>query len=274
MINEIVAIYSIIDDILRAMGHQEDCRRQMSDAEVFTTALVAGLFFSTNQEKAREYMADTGLIPKMLSKSRFNRRLHAIADLMDDLFHQLGMGLKQVSATTEYLIDSFPIPVCHNIRINRCRLLTGEEYRGYIASKRCYFYGIRVHLLTTANGIPVELTFLPGSAHDLRGLHTLPLNLPPGSDVYGDKAFNDYLLEEHLAVCDQISLQVQRKKNSHRASPPWIEFIKQSTRHYIETVFSLITQNFPKSIHAVTMKGFLLKVSASIFAFTLEQAFL
>ena len=41
MIDEIVAIYAIVEDLLKAIGHQEDCRIQMSDAEVITAALVA-----------------------------------------------------------------------------------------------------------------------------------------------------------------------------------------------------------------------------------------
>jgi hypothetical protein len=71
----------------------------------------------------------------------------------------------------------------------------------------------------------------------------------------------------------QISLKVMRKKNSKRQDPPWIQYIKQCTRHYIETVFSSITGIFPKSIHAVTYKGFLLKLKAFLFAFTLREAF-
>ena len=142
-----------------------------------------------------------------------------------------------------------------------------------MATKRCYFYGVRVHLLSTADGIPVEFAFLPGAAHDLRGFGVLPLNLPAGSEVYGDKAFTDYQVEDDLQFQDQISLQAMRKKNSQRLDPPWTQYYKQTTRHLIETVFSQITLR-PKSIHAVTFKEFLLKVSAFIFAFTLEQAFL
>jgi hypothetical protein len=67
-----------------------------------------------------------------------------------------------------------------------------------------------------------------------------------------------------------------------RPDKPWIQYIKQSTRHYIETVFSAITSMHPKSIHAVTYVGaacpkdigFLLKLQAFIFAFTLKQAFM
>ena len=55
---------------------------------------------------------------------------------------------------------------------------------------------------------------------------------------------------------------------------PWVAYIKQHLRHPIETLFSQITQRFPKSIHAVTMDGFLLKVAAFILVFTLESAFM
>jgi len=57
--------------------------------------------------------------------------------------------LKSIGATTEYLLDSFPVPICDNIRIPRVRLARSEDFRGYIASKKRYFYGIRVQLLVT-----------------------------------------------------------------------------------------------------------------------------
>ncbi|WP_246163093.1 MULTISPECIES: hypothetical protein [Brasilonema] len=38
MLSEIISVYAIIDDLLKAIGHDEDCRRGMSDAEIITTA--------------------------------------------------------------------------------------------------------------------------------------------------------------------------------------------------------------------------------------------
>lgn len=274
MLSEIISVYAIIDDLLKAIGHDEDCRRGMSDAEIMTTAICAAMFFNGNHTKACSYLKDHKLIPNMLEKSRFNRRLHGISMLMNDLFHQMGMILKQISDCTEYLLDSFPVPMCDNIRIFNVKLINSEEYRGYIASKKRYFYGVRVQLLTTKNGIPVEFVFMPGSASDVRALNALPLNLPPGSEVYGDSAYTDYTAEDDLEHTSQISLKVMRKKNSKRQDPPWNQYIKQHTRHYIETVFSSITCVFPKSIHACTWEGFLLKLEAFIFAFTLQEAFL
>lgn len=274
MLNEIITVYAIIDDLLKAIRHTEDCRREMSDAEIITTVITAAMFFDGNQSKACDYMKDHHLISNMLGKSRFNRRLHGISMLINDLFHQVGMILKESSDCTEYLLDSFPVPICDNIRIFNVKLIKSEEYRGYIASKKRYFYGVRVQLLTTKSGIPVEFVLMPGSASDVRALNALPLNLPPGSEVYADSAYTDYTAEDELFETSQIALKVMRKKNSKRQDELWNRYVKQCTRHYIETVFSAVTSLFPKSIHACTWDGFLLKVEAFIFAFTLKQAFL
>ncbi len=78
----------------------------------------------------------------MLSKSRFCRRINAISELVYDIFHQLGNLLKEISIYTEYIIDSFPVSICHNIRIARCRIARSEDFRGYITPKREYFFGV------------------------------------------------------------------------------------------------------------------------------------
>ena len=174
MLGEIVAIYAIVEDLLKAIGHQEDCRIQMSDAEVITAALVAARFFQGNQFVACQYLLEHGLMPKMLCKSRFSRRWHRLFLPLLDLFDYLGIILKSLNSSSEYMLDSFPVPICDNIRIPKARLVSNEDYRGYIASKKRFFYGIRVQLLSTTDGIPVEFVFLPGEANDTRGLKALP----------------------------------------------------------------------------------------------------
>ena len=142
MINKAIALYTIIDDLLKAIGHEQDPRAKMSDAEVITTMLIAAIEFAGNFRKAMDFMKESGLIPNMLSKSRFCRRAHALEELVNDLFLQIGMLLKEANIHMQYIIDSFPVPICDNIRISRCRIVTGEEFRGYIPSKKRYFYGV------------------------------------------------------------------------------------------------------------------------------------
>ncbi|MBI4747506.1 MAG: transposase [Acidobacteria bacterium] len=142
----------------------------------------------------------------MLSRSRLCRRLHELAGWLEEVFHQLGWVLKQANSRMEYLMDSFPVAICDNIRIKRCRLVRDEAFRSYNASKRRYFYGVWVQVLTTVDGIPVEVAFLPGGPHDVHGLDLLPLDLPPGSEVWRDSAYTDYTVEDILAEHEQVRL--------------------------------------------------------------------
>jgi hypothetical protein len=274
VIDHTTALYCITADLLKATGHKDDCRCRLTDAEVITTALIAALYFGGNIERSRSFMRSTGLMPRMLSKSRLTRRLHAVAGLVNSLFHQLGMVLKEASPSTRYLLDSFPVAVCDNMRISRCRLVGDEEFRGYIASKRRYFYGVRVQVVTTEDGVPVELAFLPGSASDVRGLGVLPLSLPRGSQLFMDSGYTDYSAEDAAQQMDGVEFAPSRKSNSKRADDVWRSYYKQLMRKRIETVFSQITNLFPKHIHAVTLDGFLLKVSMFVIAFALDKAFI
>jgi len=63
MIDQVTAIYTIIDDTLKAMRHWEDPRSTFSDAEVITTGVVAARFFSGHLSRAREFLRETGLMP-------------------------------------------------------------------------------------------------------------------------------------------------------------------------------------------------------------------
>ena len=274
MIDHTVELYCIIDDLLKAIGHEEDSRRSMTDAEVITTALVAARYFGANVEHSRKFMKSTGLVPRMLSRSRLCRRLHQVAELAHTLFHQLGHVLKQMSISGHYLLDSFPVAVCDNIRIARSRMLRGKQWRGRICSRRRYFYGVKVQVVTTEEGVPVEFAFLPGEANDVRGLEVLPLALPEGSTLFMDSGYTDYRAEDAAQELDAVTFSVQRKRNSKRGDEPLKAYYKQLMRKRIETVFSQITNMFPRHIHAVSFRGFLLKVSLFIIAFALEKAFI
>ena len=146
MINKCIAIYVFIDDLLKETNHNEPTNRNMSDAEIVTTVLVSAIYFSGHHEKAMSFMSSTGLITHMLSKSRFNRRLHQIRDLIVDLFFRLSALVKELNISSEYTIDIFPISTCDNSRIANLKLVQGEIYRGKKVSMRRYFYGYNIHL--------------------------------------------------------------------------------------------------------------------------------
>jgi Transposase DDE domain len=268
----IIATYCLCEEFLKATGHRDDQQARLSSAEVMTVALVASAFFGSNIECGRRFLHEHGYMPNMISKSRLNRRLHAIpASRWEALFSILAAFFKERERHGEYVVDSFPVPVCDNIRIRRSRLYEGERFRGYVASKKRYFYGLRVHMLVTAEGgEPVEFFLEAGSTNDNPVLKGLELDLPAGSVVYADKQYNDYQYEDLLKEAASIEMKPLRKKNSKRPFAPYVEYIQQRMRKRIETSFSQIVGQFPRKIHAVTAGGFELKIVCFILAFAIQ----
>jgi hypothetical protein len=269
--DKIIGIFCLVDDLLKGIHHREDSRRKVSDSEVITTAIVSALYFGGHIDHSRHMMKMTGMIPKMLDKSRFCRRLHHLEGLLCCLFFQIGHQLKTIAGASDYVIDSFPVAVCDNIRISRSRLLQGKQWRGKQCSMRRYFYGVKVQVLTTSNGIPVEFCFVPGSESDVQALKKLPMAVAPESKIYGDSAYTDYTIEDDMKAADLIELMIQRKSNSKRPDEPWVRFLKLQMRKRIETTFSMLKGLFLRKIHAVTFKGFLLKILMFIIGFTFNK---
>jgi len=270
----VTLIYCLCDEFLCAYGYTDDPQAEVTTAEVMTVPLVAATFFCGNQERGRIYLKSHRIFSRVLSRSRLNRRLHAIPEeVWQALFAVLAASFKATNETQEYIIDSFPVPVCDNIRIRRCKLYPkdrGEEFRGYVASKRRYFYGLRVHLLVTARGEPVEFCLAPGAENDLVPFRDFGLDLPEGAVIFADKLYTDYGYEDLLKELG-IELVSLRKENSKRPRPGWEEYYNRVVRKRVETANSQITSLFPKAIHAVTPQGFELKVFCFVLAFAFQS---
>jgi transposase len=155
------------------------------------------------------------------------------------------------------------------LRIRRCHLYRGEDFRGYCASKRRYFYGLKLHLVVTATGKPVELGLTEGEVGDMPGLRSLTLDLPDGSELYADKGYTDYHAEDVWNEAGAVNLIAARKTNSKRQHPGHIAYLCQVIRKRVETTFSLIAQHFSRTIHAVTPRGFELKVFLTVLALSI-----
>lgn len=269
MDSQIVAVFCLCDDMLKALYHHEDHQCQMSDAEVMTTAIVATLYHGGNFEHARKMLQTEGYIPNMLGKSCFNRRLHRIQDLFLALFRLLGETWKDLNSQLVYVIDSYPVASCDNYRICRSRRYQGEAWRGYQPSKRRYFYGLKIHIMVTEHGQPVEFFLTPGGFSDTSAYRLYDFDLPEGAYITGDKAYNDYDVEDALREAG-LKMSPLRKKNSKRPIPPWAFYLRSAYRKIVETTGSLIERVLPKSIHSVTAAGFELKVGLFVLACSLN----
>lgn len=274
MQTEITTIYVVCDDFLKAMNHRDDPQAGLTTAEVMTTALVSARFFKNCLEHARVFLKEAGYMPNMLSQSRLNRRLHALPEgLWLGLFSALAQVHQQRADSLDYIVDSLPIAICDNYRIPRGRLYRShgnqrEAFRGYIASKKRYFFGLRAHVLTTAAGCPVELVLAPASEADVVVFKRLQLDLPQGATIYADKAYTDYVWEDLLNQDTDVSLVAMRKANAKRTQDGCVRYICHHVRKRIESSFSQMADFFAKRIYAITERGIELRAFLAVLAFS------
>lgn len=258
----IVPIFVVIDDALRAFGHRTDPRARASDSEVLTVATVAACRFQNHQERALCVMRALGYLSGPLSVSRFNRRIHALADWFAFLLDVLGELLATGRA---FVVDSLPLPACHRARAARCRKVRGEEYYGYCAAKGEKFFGWRLHLICTPAGIPVAFDLLPASLHDLTPVHELIERVPGGASVYADKAYNS--ADDEAMIEGETGVRLVPIRKANMEPNPLDE--REGLRRYrrgIESVNSQLAAWGIQRLHARTHEGFMLKVLASLFA--------
>jgi len=274
----IITIYCLCDDFLRAWGHKDAPQAKLTTAQVMTVALVASALFGGNQERSRCFLKEHGYIRPMPCNSVFNRRLHDIPEaLWHALFDLLAEVHKQNNEDQYYSVDSLPAAVCDNYRICRSHLYPrkkhGEAFRGYIPSKKRYFYGLRVHLLMTTDGLPVglpvEVLLAPASQADIRVFRRLPLELPPDAYIFADAGYLDQHEEALLKEAAQVHLVALRRAKTKTPLAPWLSYVARRKRKYIETVFSQIAAALGRTVHAVTPRGFELKVFLTVLAFTI-----
>ncbi len=286
MDDQVIATYGLADDFLRYIRHREPADRAVTDAEILTVALVAAQHFRGNSEAAWRFLIAHGYMCRRLSRSQYNRRLHAAAPLAERLFCEVAEIWKTTGDERVFAVDSMPVPCCDNARIRRSKRTdvrpsyplaeTNGAFRGYQSSKRRYFYGIKIHAVVNEHGRPVEVHLTPGSYNDTAELKNFSLDLPAGSVVYGDRAdvpsaaYTDYVTEDVLAEAGEVTLVADRKKDSTRPRPAWQTYVLQVYRKAVETAFGEIEKRLPKSIHAVTGPGFELKVFLFVLAYSLS----
>lgn len=268
MQNAIISIFCHVDDFLKDLSWKDHWHCRLALSEVITIALTAARFFSGNLESARAFLHEHGYVPH-ISKSRLNRRLHAIPDFFWHFIISY-LATKHNPDEHHFLIDSFPITVCHPVRSSRRCLFRGKRYLGYNASKRSWFTGLKVHIIASFQGLPKIFMVTPASVHDLTALKKMYLGtLPRGSTMFGDKAYTSQSYEQELLAVRDLLLVAERRSNSKKGQSLMYARYGKKIRKRVETAFSRMVNWLPRRIHAITEKGFLLKLMMLITAFSM-----
>ena len=232
-------VYVIADEIIRILKIQDDPQSIMSNSEVITFTIIAAKFFSGNYKMARYICNKIGLFSKLLSNSRLNRRIHKISwSCWEAIFRFLALLARNDVNTTYFAVDSFPVSYCQKNRIDKRKCFLEHRYIGFAASKKKYFCGIKVHMIVSSEGRPIEIQLKAGSESDITVLWQMELDIPKEAILYADGAYNCFELEDILHEQGIQFMAKRGMKTKNRLRSEAEEKNISSRRQIIETAFS------------------------------------
>jgi hypothetical protein len=170
----VTALYVRVDDLLKMAPERAPARPavgiapKITDAELLTLSVMQALLGFTSEARWLRHARDrfSGMFPNLPRQPGYNKRLRALAATMNWLIGVLG---RDTSVWTDdvWVVDSTPVE-CGRSRetVHRSDLAGWAEY-GYCASHSRYFWGLRLHLLCTLQGLPVGFA-LTGAKADER----------------------------------------------------------------------------------------------------------
>ena len=153
---------------------------QLSDAELVTLAVMQALLGFTSEARwlryARAHLRH--LFPYLPQQPGYNKRLRGAASLIRHAIRALADSTT-VWTDDVWVVDSTPVECGRSRETARRSDLAGWAEYGYCASHSRYFWGLRLHLVCTLQGLPVAFA-LTGAKADEREVLVGMLAAGPG----------------------------------------------------------------------------------------------
>jgi len=236
--------------------------------EVIITIHVLGKLLGFSSERAWHRFVTGNLFTngQFLERSRYNRRCRALRWAMKWIRHELA---KRGQHHAYAVVDSLPLELCHAARMHRVKRFQGIADIGYCASKKQWYYGLKLHLQVTDQGLPMGYVVTEASCHDRIAAESVMTQIPHPYNL-GDKGFISRDLQKRLYEEYQMALWTPSRKNQkHRPSEAWEKWIQQK-RKVIETVFSVLVDQYRiTEIRANSMIGFEVALDGILLAYSL-----
>jgi hypothetical protein len=193
----LTALYVFCDDHLAPPGRTRPGRRKkLSDAELLCLAVAQVLLgFPSQHHWLRFAYGRLGhLFPYLPHQPGYHKRLIAATPLIQRAVQKLATQIPS-HADQLRLIDATPLPCGTSRETAKRSELAGFANYGYCASHSRYYWGLKLYLVTTLEGMPIVWCLADPKlgerevAADLLG-HAQDLTaLPAGVVVIGDKGF-------------------------------------------------------------------------------------
>lgn len=197
-------VFCLIDDELKGLnlprlrtrGQQATA---LTDAEVITLEVV-GEFWGLDTDKGiyrhfRDYHAAEFPALPTVHRTTFARQAANLWAVKRAIWERVSARL--AAGQPVWLVDSLPIEACRFARATFCERFAGEADYGYDHCVKRTFYGFRLHVRATRDGVIQAFEVAPARASDKAVL--ADLDPPPGTIGIGDRGYYAPALAAELA---------------------------------------------------------------------------
>lgn len=274
----IIHVFCLIDDIYHNLFGSKGVRKAgysaiLQDSELITMVTIGEFLGLSDNKKIWLYFKSCYqyYFPNisLVSYKIFNK--HATNLWLVMRYIQVEI-LKQFHDCDLYLADGFPLPICHLARYKRCTLFHDKTALGYCAAKDERYYGFKIILVTTEDGVPIDYA-IDAANIDERELLTRTA-IPEHTTIIADKGFINSKLQYELKQSYDINLLTPTRKNMlHKISDEFAKLIT-TVRKRIETTISQLTETFSiNKTKARSFHGLLGRINRKILSYTMALFF-
>lgn len=167
--NLLTIVYVLVDDWYQAKGQgmlksKPGAKPSFSDSEMLTLMLAQEIIPYPGETQFVEFMRANylDLFPGLVDPSQYNRRARNLRWVMEalrpDWVVQLG-----VLNPRKLLVDTKPVPVMGYTRSKKRSDFAGSAAYGYCAARQLHYFGYKLVMLTTLDGIPLVYDLVPAN---------------------------------------------------------------------------------------------------------------
>ena len=271
----VTSLYVTIDDLLAENRWWTPKRPtvgiapKLSDAELITLAVIQALLRYTSEARFIRH-AQAHLkpwFPYLPNRSGYNKRLRASSTMMSHVMRHLARSTRSWHDDL-WLVDSTPVE-CGRSRqtVQRSDLAGWAEY-GYSASHSRYFWGLRLHLITTPSGLPITWAVAGATADErstaLEMIHHARV-ARQGQTIIADKGYRSQAFEKAL---NQAGMTLIRPATRTEQPRPGNRFLKPF-RQIIESVNNTLKTHLHLEQHrGRTKPGVIARILQRLLALT------
>ena len=239
----LTALYVFLDD--HVIGPRRVGRPPwLTDAELLCLAIAQVLLGFPGERHWIRYARKNlrHLFPYIPQQSGYGKRLRSAGPLITRVIRVLAENTP-TSAPILRLIDSTPVPCGASRPTVQRSDLAGDAGYGYCASHSRFFWGMRLYLVATVEGMPL-MWCLAHPKLDERDVVAALLEvdhhlITSGQVILADKGFAG---RDFQAVLDQLGVHLVRpaRRNSRDPQPGPVEQQLLRMRQWIEAIFDTL----------------------------------